>query len=76
MEELKNEYYNVADIFGDNVFNDAVMQQRLPKKTYQKLKETIQEGKELDLETADVIAPSNNTIFISFIVILHIFHPF
>ena len=56
MEELKNEYYNVADIFGDNVFNDAVMQQRLPKKTYQKLKETIQEGKELDLETADVIA--------------------
>ena len=37
MEELKNEYYNVADIFGDNVFNDAVMQQRLPKKTYQKL---------------------------------------
>ena len=52
MEEL----FNVADIFGENVFNDAVMQERLPKKTYQKLKETIKEGKELDLETADVIA--------------------
>jgi len=50
------EYFNVADIFGENVFNDAVMQERLPKKTYQKLKQTISEGKELDLETADVIA--------------------
>ena len=31
------EYFNVADIFGENVFNDSVMQSRLPKKTYQKL---------------------------------------
>ncbi len=51
-----NEYYNVADIFGENVFNDSVMQERLPKKVYQKLKQTIREGKELDLATADVIA--------------------
>ncbi len=50
------EYLNVADIFGENVFNDSVMQARLPKKTYQKLKQTISEGKELDIETADVIA--------------------
>ncbi|MBE5908458.1 MAG: glutamine synthetase type III [Lachnospiraceae bacterium] len=56
MEEIKNEYYNVADIFGENVFNDATMRERLPKKTYQKLKETIREGRELDLETADVVA--------------------
>lgn len=54
--EEKNEYYNVADIFGENVFNDATMRERLPKKTYQKLKETIREGRELDLETADVVA--------------------
>ena len=47
---------NVAEIFGENVFNDTVMQQRLPNKVYKKLKRTIQEGKELDLETADVIA--------------------
>ena len=51
-----SEYYNVADIFGENVFNDAVMQQRLPKKVYKELKRTIEEGKELDLATADVIA--------------------
>ena len=50
------EYFNVADIFGENVFNDSVMQERLPKKTYQKLKQTILAGEELDLETADVIA--------------------
>ena len=31
MEEIKNEYYNVADIFGENVFNDATMRERLPK---------------------------------------------
>lgn len=47
---------NVAEIFGENVFNDSVMQERLPKKIYRKLKEVIQEGRELDLETADVVA--------------------
>ncbi len=51
-----SEFLNVAEIFGENVFNDTVMQERLPKKTYKKLKEVIEEGKELDLETADVVA--------------------
>lgn len=55
-ENNNEEYYNVADIFGENVFNDAVMRERLPKKTYQMLKETIRLGAQLDLETADVIA--------------------
>ena len=27
-------YLNAAEIFGENVFNDAVMQERLPKKVY------------------------------------------
>ena len=27
-----SDYFNVADIFGENVFNDTVMQERLPKK--------------------------------------------
>lgn len=47
---------NVAEIFGEDVFNDTVMQERLPKKVYKDLKKTIEEGKELDLVTADVIA--------------------
>ena len=50
------EYFNVADIFGENVFNDTVMQARLPKKVYKKLHDLIEEGRELDLDTADVIA--------------------
>lgn len=50
------ELLNVADIFGEDVFNDTVMQERLPKKVYKDLKKTIEEGKELDLATADVIA--------------------
>jgi len=45
-----------AKIFGEDVFNDTVMQERLPKKVYKDLKKTIEEGKELDLATADVIA--------------------
>ena len=51
-----SEYINVSEIFGQNVFNDTVMQERLPKKIYRELKNTIEEGKELDLATADVIA--------------------
>ena len=51
-----SDYVNVAEIFGKDVFNDSVMQQRLPKKTYKELKKTIEEGKELSLEVADVIA--------------------
>ena len=53
---MSTEKINVAEIFGENVFNDTVMQERLPKKVYKNLKKTIEEGKELDLETADVIA--------------------
>ncbi len=51
-----SEVINVAKIFGEDVFNDTVMQERLPKKVYKDLKKTIEEGKELDLATADVIA--------------------
>ena len=51
-----SEYVNVVEIFGENVFNDAVMQARLPKKVYKELKQTIEEGKELTLEIADVVA--------------------
>ncbi|MEE0885055.1 MAG: glutamine synthetase III [Faecalimonas sp.] len=51
-----SEFMNVAEIFGENVFNDAVMQERLPEDVYKELKRTIQEGKELQRSTADVVA--------------------
>lgn len=53
---MSAELVKVADIFGENVFNDTAMQERLPKKVYKNLRKTIEEGNELDLETADVIA--------------------
>ena len=54
------EFFNVADIFGENVFNDSVMQERLPKKTYQKLKQTISEGKGFD--PRKLLAPGTDAI--------------
>ena len=56
MDKNNDKIINVAEIFGMNVFNDSVMEQRLPKEIYHNLKRTIDEGKELDLDTADVIA--------------------
>ena len=53
---MNDSFCNAADIFGEDVFNDTTMQKRLPKKVYQALKCAIEEGAELDLETADVIA--------------------
>ena len=53
---MSNDNMDVEAIFGENVFNDATMQERLPKKTYQKLKETIRSGRDLDSTTADVVA--------------------
>jgi len=50
------EFMDVAEIFGENVFNDSVMQERLPKEVYKELQRTIQEGKELQRSIADVVA--------------------
>ena len=37
---------DVKKIFGSNVFNDAVMKERLPKAAYKKMKATIEAGAE------------------------------
>lgn len=47
---------DIPNLFGSLVFNDSVMKARLPKETYKKLKNTIQAGKSLDLEVANVVA--------------------
>ncbi|MDD6211786.1 MAG: glutamine synthetase III, partial [Clostridiales bacterium] len=51
-----SEVYNVAEIFGTDVFNDTVMKERLPKNIYADLKRTIKEGNELSPATAEVVA--------------------
>ena len=46
----------LTDNFGSLVFNDAVMQERLPKAVYRSIHETIANGKDLDPTVADVVA--------------------
>ena len=47
---------SISEIFGDRVFNLAVMKDRLPKHVYKSLQKTIQNGTALDMSTADAIA--------------------
>ena len=47
---------NVPEIFGSDVFNDAVMKERLPKSTYKELKKAIANGEHLTLDVANVVA--------------------
>ncbi|MHB1651205.1 MAG: glutamine synthetase III family protein [Desulfitobacteriaceae bacterium] len=44
------------ELFGANVFNDAVMKERLPKNTYKVLRKTIDEGLPLDPTVAEFVA--------------------
>ena len=47
---------NVTEIFGEYVFNDCIMRERLPKNVYKKLAKTIEQSHELDPSIADVVA--------------------
>ncbi len=46
----------VAEYFGENVFNENVMKARLPKETFKAVKNTIDNGKRLDPAAAAVVA--------------------
>ncbi|SFR69030.1 glutamine synthetase III family protein [Anaeromicropila populeti] len=46
----------IEEVFAMDVFNDAVMKERLPKPVYAKLKKTIENDEELDLEIAGAVA--------------------
>jgi len=45
-----------SELFGANVFSDAVMKDRLPKSVYKALQATIKQGKPLDPSIADAVA--------------------
>ena len=47
---------NVPEVFGSMVFNDKIMQEKLPKDVYKTLKQTIKNGKPLELDIANVVA--------------------
>ena len=46
----------LSKIFGSLVFNDNVMKERLPKDIYDVLKNTIHQGKPIDIKIANVVA--------------------
>ncbi|MBP3348138.1 MAG: glutamine synthetase III [Clostridia bacterium] len=46
----------VKEIFGSMVFDNSVMKEKLPKETYKIMQNTIQNGKRLDAEVANVVA--------------------
>ena len=46
----------LSKIFGSLVFNDNVMKERLPKDIYNTLKNTIHQGKPIDIKIANVVA--------------------
>ena len=46
----------ISDFFGINVFSDSVMKERLPEDVYEKLKNTVKDGKGLDSSIADTVA--------------------
>ena len=47
---------NVPLLFGNMVFNEEVMRQRLPREVCKSLLKTMEEGKEIDPSIADVVA--------------------
>ena len=47
---------DIPNLFGSMVFNDTVMQSKLPKETYKALKKTIAQGRHLELDIANVVA--------------------
>ncbi len=50
------EKISIPEIFGMNVFNDAMMREHLPKQVYNELKNTIEKGEMLNSSIADIIA--------------------
>ena len=46
----------ISEIFGSEVFNEAVMKEKLPKEDYKALKKTIHDGKSLDITIANTVA--------------------
>ena len=46
----------VPELFGSYVFNDDVMRDKLPKDVYKSLRKTIDNGEDLDINVANVVA--------------------
>ena len=49
-------HQRIEEIYGQDVFNERAMRERLPKEVFQRLMKTINKGEKLDPELADVVA--------------------
>ena len=52
----KEKFVPVSQYFGEDTFNRKAMKEKLPKETFKKLMEAIEEGKTIDAKTADIVA--------------------
>lgn len=52
----KEKFVPVSEYYGEDTFSTRVMKDKLPKDTYKKIMEAINEDKALDATTADVVA--------------------
>jgi glutamine synthetase len=52
----KEKFVPVSQYYGEDTFSNKVMKEKLPKDTYKKLMEAINEDKVLDIATADIVA--------------------
>ncbi len=53
---MENDKINIPELFGTMVFNDDAMREHLPKAVYKRLRQTIDEGRDLDPSIADDVA--------------------
>ena len=51
-----SEAFKIEDVFAENVFTVSKMKERLPKQVFKNLKKVMDEGGNLSIEDADVIA--------------------
>ncbi|HOW83298.1 MAG TPA: glutamine synthetase III, partial [Spirochaetota bacterium] len=53
---LKEKDVPISTYFGEDTFNAKVMKDKLPKDIYKRLMETINDDKQLDIDTANSVA--------------------
>jgi glutamine synthetase len=56
LEKVDFKKTHLKDLFGTNVFNEAVQRERLPKQVFKALQKTIKLGAALDPTVADAVA--------------------
>lgn len=52
----------IPEIFGSNVFSRAVMKERLPKKVYAEVVNAMENGGQISMATADVVADAHEEL--------------